>query len=193
MNPRSGTTSSGTTVVSASCLSDVTTAQKSGASQSTASTASAVISPARASGVYRRMSVPSGARDRRARDLDALDGGAVDVVVVGGGITGVGVALDVASRGLDDSDPVCVEALGMFCAMLGTVAGNLALTLGARGGVYIAGGIVPRLGGFFARSAFRERFVEKGRLRDYLGPIPTYVVTHELPAFLGLKAVLDQG
>ena len=41
--------------------------------------------------------------------------------------------------------------------------------------------------------AFRERFVEKGRLRDYLGPIPTYVVTHELPAFLGLKAVLDQG
>lgn len=99
---------------------------------------------------------------------------------------------DVASRGLDDSDPGCVEALGMFCAMLGTVAGNLALTLGARGGVYIAGGIVPRLGGFFARSAFRERFVEKGRLRDYLGPIPTYVVTHELPAFLGLKAVLDQ-
>jgi glucokinase len=99
---------------------------------------------------------------------------------------------DVASRGLDDSDPVCVEALGMFCAMLGTVAGNLALTLGARGGVYIAGGIVPRLGDFFPRSAFRERFVEKGRLRDYLGPIPTYVVTHELPAFLGLKAVLDQ-
>jgi glucokinase len=99
---------------------------------------------------------------------------------------------DVANHGLDDSDPVCAEALGMFCAMLGTVAGNLALTLGARGGVYIAGGIVPRLGDFFARSAFRERFVEKGRLRDYLGPIPTYVVTHELPAFLGLKAVLDQ-
>ena len=77
--------------------------------------------------------------------------------------------------------------------MLGTVAGNLALTLGARGGVYVAGGIVPRLGSFFTRSAFRARFVEKGRLRDYLGPIPTYVVTHDLPAFLGLKAVLDQG
>jgi glucokinase len=99
---------------------------------------------------------------------------------------------DVANRGLDGSDPVCVEALGMFCGMLGTVAGNLALTLGARGGVYIAGGIVPRLGAFFANSVFRERFVEKGRLRDYLGPIPTYVVTHRLPAFLGLKAVLDQ-
>jgi glucokinase len=100
---------------------------------------------------------------------------------------------DVAKHGLDDSDPACAEALGMFCAMLGTVAGNLALTLGARGGVYIAGGIVPRLGAFFTRSAFRERFVEKGRLRDYLDPIPTYIVTHELPAFLGLKAVLDQG
>jgi glucokinase len=99
---------------------------------------------------------------------------------------------DVANRGLDGSDPVCVEALAMFCGMLGTVAGNLALTLGARGGVYIAGGIVPRLGAFFTNSAFRERFVEKGRLRDYLGPIPTYVVTHQLPAFLGLKAVLDQ-
>jgi glucokinase len=100
---------------------------------------------------------------------------------------------DVGTRGLNGTDPVCVEALEMFCAMLGTVAGNLALTLGARGGIYIAGGIVPRLGSFFTRSAFRERFVEKGRLRDYLGPIPTYAVTHKLPAFLGLKAVLDQG
>ena len=99
---------------------------------------------------------------------------------------------DVGTRGLDGSDPVCVEALEMFCGMLGTVAGNLALTLGARGGIYIAGGIVPRLGSFFTRSTFRERFVEKGRLRDYLSPIPTYVVIHELPAFLGLKAVLDQ-
>ncbi|UEM19863.1 glucokinase [Skermanella mucosa] len=99
---------------------------------------------------------------------------------------------DVAGRGLDGTNPTCVEALEMFCAMLGTVAGNLALTLGSRGGVYIAGGIVPRLGGFFTRSRFRKRFVEKGRLRDYLGPIPTYVVTHELPAFLGLKAVLDK-
>ena len=53
----------------------------------------------------------------------------------------------------------------MFCAMLGTVAGNLALTLGAQGGVYIAGGIVPRLGSRFAESAFRERFEAKGRMQ----------------------------
>ncbi len=84
------------------------------------------------------------------------------------------------------TNPHCVEAVEMFCAMLGTAAGNLALTLGARGGVYIAGGIVPKLGGLFMHSRFRKRFVEKGRLRDYLLPIPTYVITHELPAFLGL-------
>jgi glucokinase len=78
----------------------------------------------------------------------------------------------------------------MFCAMLGTAAGNLALTLGAKGGVYIGGGIVPRLGERFAASQFRERFIAKGRFRDYLTAIPTYVVTHKLPAFLGCAAAL---
>jgi len=88
------------------------------------------------------------------------------------------------------TDPLCGEATGMFCAMLGTVAGNLALTLGAHGGLYIAGGIVPRLGARFAESAFRERFEAKGRLRAYLAAIPTYVITHKLPAFLGCAAAL---
>lgn len=98
----------------------------------------------------------------------------------------------ITAAALSDGDPLCVEAVALFCAMLGTVAGNLALTLGARGGIYIAGGIVPQLGDFLARSAFRERFVGKGRLRSYLDPIPTCVITHALPAFLGLRAVLDQ-
>ena len=88
------------------------------------------------------------------------------------------------------SDPLCSEATEMFCAMLGTVAGNLALTLGAKGGVYIGGGIVPRLGERFAASGFRERFEAKGRFHEYLGAIPTYVVTHRLPAFLGCAAAL---
>jgi glucokinase len=51
-----------------------------------------------------------------------------------------------------DEDLRTREATAMFCAMLGTVAGNLALTLGARSGIYVAGGIVPRLGAFFAQS-----------------------------------------
>ena len=87
-------------------------------------------------------------------------------------------------------DRLCLEATTMFCAMLGTVAGDLALTLGAQGGVYIAGGIVPRLGVRFAESEFRARFEAKGRLGRYLAEIPTYVVTHPLPAFLGCAAAL---
>jgi glucokinase len=89
-------------------------------------------------------------------------------------------------------DPLCVATLDMFCAMLGTMAGNLALTLGARGGIYIGGGIVPRLGRTFIDSPFRERFEAKGRFQAYLAAIPTFVVTHPLPAFLGCTALLAQ-
>ncbi|MDB5818356.1 MAG: glucokinase [Rhizobacter sp.] len=85
----------------------------------------------------------------------------------------------------------CAEALGLFCAFLGTTAGNLALSLGARGGVYIGGGIVPRLGDWFDRSLFRERFEAKGRFRDYLDAVPTWVVTaKESPALRGADAAL---
>lgn len=97
----------------------------------------------------------------------------------------------IADRHIGESEPLARAALAMFCALLGTVAGNLALILGARGGVYIAGGIVPRLGASFAESAFRERFEAKGRFRPYLAAIPTYVVTHPIPAFLGLTKLLE--
>jgi len=88
-------------------------------------------------------------------------------------------------------DPQCREAVAMFCAMLGTFAGDLALTFGARGGVYIMGGIVPKIIEIFRHSAFRERFEFKGRYRHYLSAIPTYVVMHPFPAFLGLRALLE--
>ena len=100
-------------------------------------------------------------------------------------------AAEVTDPTIGDADPLCREATMLFCAMLGTVAGNLALTLGARGGVYIAGGIVPRLGERFLVSPFRERFESKGRLRDYLSRIPTWVITNPLPAFIGCAAVLE--
>lgn len=89
-------------------------------------------------------------------------------------------------------DPRVRETLEMFFAMLGTAAGNLALTLGARGGIYIAGGIVPRRIAEFAKSAFRERFEAKGRFRSYLAAIPTYVITHPFATLLGATVVLDQ-
>lgn len=90
------------------------------------------------------------------------------------------------------ADACAREATAMFCEMLGTVAGNLALTLGARGGIYIVGGIVPRLGEAFARSQFRERFEAKGRMRGYLAAIPTYVVTHSWIGLLGAAKLLDR-
>jgi glucokinase len=87
----------------------------------------------------------------------------------------------------------CDEAVQVFAALLGTVAGNLALTLGARGGVFIGGGIVPRLGARFAGLPFRARFEDKGRFRSYLEAIPSWVITAESPALLGAARALDAG
>jgi glucokinase len=88
-------------------------------------------------------------------------------------------------------DPQARETVMMFCAMLGTFAGSVALTFGARGGVYIMGGIIPKMLGTFLQSAFRERFEFHGRYRAYLSEIPTYVVTRHNPAFLGLKTLFE--
>lgn len=101
---------------------------------------------------------------------------------------------DVTERALAGRDARCVEALALFCAYLGIAAGNLALTLGARGGIYIGGGIVPRLGQWFATSPFRARFEAKGRFSEYLAAIPVYVIqTARSPAFLGAAIALDAG
>jgi glucokinase len=75
--------------------------------------------------------------------------------------------------------------------MLGTAAADLAVTLGALGGIYIGGVIVPRLGTWFDRSPFRARFEDKGRLGDYLAGIPTYVITAEHATFFGASAILE--
>jgi glucokinase len=98
---------------------------------------------------------------------------------------------DVSGRAIRGEDPIAVEAVDIFCGLLGTVAGNLALSAGARGGLYIAGGIVPKMGEFFDKSQFRPRFIAKGRMRSFLEPIPTYVVTEEFPAFLGLAELVE--
>jgi glucokinase len=91
----------------------------------------------------------------------------------------------------DAPDPVAHQALSMFCAMLGTAAGNLALTLGAQGGVYIGGGIVPQIAGFFAQSAFRARFEAKGRFQPWLARVPTWIVTAPRASLRGASAMLD--
>ena len=96
----------------------------------------------------------------------------------------------ITERALCGNDDLCVDVMNTFCGMLGTAAGNLAVSLGARGGVYIGGGIVPRLGDFFDRSPFRERFETKGRFSDYLKAIPTKVILADYPALTGAAQAL---
>ena len=81
-------------------------------------------------------------------------------------------AADITKRALSGDCQIAREALAKFRAFLGSFAGNVALTFGARGGVYIAGGISPRIVDFMARSEFRNRFEPKDRLRPYLETIP---------------------
>lgn len=97
----------------------------------------------------------------------------------------------IVAGALEGADTLAFDSLTMFCAMLGTVAGNLALTLGAKGGVFIGGGIVPRLGEFFARSPFRCRFEKKGRFQAYMASIPVFVIHSPYPAFTGVAVALE--
>ena len=97
---------------------------------------------------------------------------------------------EITDAAVNGTSVVARQALNAFCAMFGTVAGDLALAFGARGGVYIAGGIVPRIGDYFAASEFRRRFEAKGRFRDYLAGIPTLIVRHPNPALAGLAGLL---
>jgi glucokinase len=99
---------------------------------------------------------------------------------------------EIVQRGLAGEDAICSRTLDDFCALLGSFCGNVALTLGARGGVYIGGGIVPRLGPRFFESRFRERFEAKGRFQAYLQAIPTALITDTLAALTGAALALEQ-
>lgn len=82
-------------------------------------------------------------------------------------------------------------AVQAFVRFLGNVAGNLALTVGAQGGVYIGGGVVPRLQQIIDWGEFRAAFEAKGRFADYLRAIPSYLITADEPGLLGAAALLD--
>jgi len=101
-------------------------------------------------------------------------------------------AEQVVERGVSGSDGLCRRTLDVFCALLGGFSGNVALTLGARGGVYIGGGIVPRMGDLFFASPFRARFEAKGRFRSYLEAIPTALITDTLAALTGAALAIEQ-
>jgi len=101
-------------------------------------------------------------------------------------------AAEIQAHAVAGSDATCRAALEHFCAFLGTAAGDQALCCGAQGGVFIAGGIVPRFTEFLRHSRFRARFEAKGPMRDYVSAIPVYVITRENPGMLGAaRADLD--
>jgi glucokinase len=96
---------------------------------------------------------------------------------------------EITEAAMKDPGSPCGATLARFCAILGAVAGDVALTMGARGGIFIAGGIAPRILPFLKASPFRERFERKGRFQDYMEAIPTKVILHKQAALLGAARV----
>ena len=102
-------------------------------------------------------------------------------------------SVEVTRGALEGTCVTCRKALDAFCSFLGSVAGDIALLFGARGGVFIGGGIVPRIASHLGGTDFRRRFEAKGRFQDYLAPIPVRIITRPDPAFLGLAALARDG
>lgn len=98
---------------------------------------------------------------------------------------------DVTRAAIAGVDAACSQTAKLFSSFLGNVAGNLALTLGTRGGVYVGGGIVPQMGKSFDAAVFRQKFEDKGRFAEYLRPIPTWLITAATPALVGASRALD--
>ncbi|MGY8892991.1 MAG: glucokinase [Burkholderiales bacterium] len=110
----------------------------------------------------------------------------------GGAARDIVTAADVLERASLEPASRANQAIDLFCAFLGSAAGDLALTLGARGGIYIGGGIVPRLGKRFNESPFRARFENKGRFKGYLEQVPTWVINSPVsPALMGASKALS--
>ncbi len=99
---------------------------------------------------------------------------------------------DISTKAIDGSDAACRTTLETFCSLLGSFAGNLALTYGATGGIYLAGGILPRFIDFVKTSNFATKFAHKGPMSPYVENIPAYLITHPELAFNGAAAWLEQ-
>lgn len=117
--------------------------------------------------------------------LAAIDGVAVDALQ----------PADITARADAGDDARCVRAVELFCALLGAAAGDLVLAFGAWDGLYLTGGLTPRLQPWLERGAFRRRFEDKGRFAQRLAAVPTLAVRHAEPGLLGCaaRAVLDAG
>ncbi|QFT56567.1 glucokinase [Microbulbifer sp. THAF38] len=98
---------------------------------------------------------------------------------------------DVSTRGLDNSDPMCRETLLDFLNFLGSVAGDAALYMGARGGVFLGGGILPRIAELLPESEFEQRFLTKGRVAQWMQAVPVYALNAGYQALIGAAVQLE--
>jgi glucokinase len=98
---------------------------------------------------------------------------------------------EITEYGINAKSWICQRTIDMFIGMLGTVSSNLAVITNSFGGVYIGGGIVPKMLDYFMTSNFRSRFEDKGRYRPFLAKMPVYIITNEFPAFLGASYALN--
>ncbi len=99
-------------------------------------------------------------------------------------------AADISSAALDDTDAIAVQALSIFCQVLGAVTGDMVLAQGARGGVYLCGGILPRIRESLLKSPFRQSMFNKGRFEKYLAQVPVWLCDADYPGLLGAAAAL---
>lgn len=99
-------------------------------------------------------------------------------------------AAQITAGGLAGDNPYARQTLSLFCQILGATAGDMVLTQGARGGVYLCGGILPRIKPFFLQSDFLARFAAKGRFSDYLSNVPVWLCDAEYPGLLGAAVAL---
>jgi glucokinase len=95
---------------------------------------------------------------------------------------------DVTERAAQ-GDPLCMRAVDVFCAVFGAIAGDLVLTLGAWDGVFLSGGLVPKLLPTLQHSGFRQRFEHKGRFSPAMSQVPTLAVVHPQPGLLGCAVI----
>ncbi|MEQ1930647.1 MAG: glucokinase [Parvularculaceae bacterium] len=130
-------------------------------------------------------------RERQRVSIERILSGAGLVSIHGAlnaieGRPGQSPAADEITRAaLAGADPLAARTLHMFCAILGSAAGDAVLATGARGGVVLGGGILPRIRDVLIRSAFTARFLDKGRMRGYLEPVPVDLIVRDGAALLG--------
>ena len=125
--------------------------------------------------MYAEFLVSGAGLERLYRALSEIRGNAPELLT----------AAEVSARGLAGSDAACVQALETFCALLGSACGDFVLSKGAYGGLYLAGGIVPRMLPFLKASSFEQRFRDKGEMGPHLDQIPLYAITTPHPGLLG--------